>query len=122
MLTMRSWFSIYIAQLPNTKTKISREFFVTVGKIQGPDIVEIPRKYLALRPQHTNHGRLFVEYRKGFCTVQPIHINTVGSMLKDITTFFNLSDPKEYTGLYFVRTVVVMKGREKIKVDSRPTD
>ena len=68
---------VFHVQISNTKTKLSKEFFVTVGGIQGLDTVEIIRKYLALRPQYTNHWRFFVGYRKGFCTIQPVGSNTV---------------------------------------------
>ena len=82
--------------------------FVTVGDIQELDMVEIIRKYLALRPQHTNHGRFFVGYWKGFCTIQPVGINSFGSMTENVATFLNLSDPKKYTGHCFRRSSTSM--------------
>ncbi|KAJ3648959.1 hypothetical protein Zmor_020724 [Zophobas morio] len=93
---------------PENQSKISTEFFVTVGSIQGLDMVEIIGKYLAPRPQHTNHGRLFVGYRQGFYTIQPVGIHMFGSMSKNITTFLNLSHPKEYTGHSFKRSCTSM--------------
>ncbi|KAJ3650291.1 hypothetical protein Zmor_021988 [Zophobas morio] len=60
MLRMKLVFHI---QISNIKT------------IQGFDMVEIIRKYLAFRPQHTNHRSFFVGYRKVFCTIQPVGIN-----------------------------------------------
>ncbi|CAH1381986.1 unnamed protein product, partial [Tenebrio molitor] len=54
---------VFLVQISNTKTKISREFFVTCGGIERNNMVEIIRKYLKLRPQHTDHGRFFVGYR-----------------------------------------------------------
>lgn len=90
--------------IPNTKTKIFREFFVTSGGIDGLNMVEIVRKYLALRPNHTDHGRFFVGYRNGKCIKQPVGINTFGKMPENIASFLKLPTPKEYTGHCFRRS------------------
>jgi hypothetical protein len=90
---------VFHVQFPNTKTKISREFFVTSGGIERSNMVEIIRKYLKLRPQHSDHGRFFVGYRKGFCIKQPVGINTFGGMPKKFALFLNLSNPEEYTDI-----------------------
>ncbi|KAJ8971933.1 hypothetical protein NQ317_015439 [Molorchus minor] len=55
-----------IITIPNTKTKISRTFVVT--RTEGnTNILDLNRKYAALRPPHTSHGRFFVFYKSGKC-------------------------------------------------------
>ena len=90
--------------IPFTKTKISREFFVTSGGIEGIDMVEIIRKYVILRPLQIDHGRFFVFYKNGKCTQQPVGINTFGSLPKNIALFLKLSSPEQYTGHCFRRS------------------
>ncbi|CAH0556821.1 unnamed protein product [Brassicogethes aeneus] len=87
--------------IPNTKTKVSREFFVTSGNIEGVNLVEVVRKYINLRPKYCDHARFFVGYRAGKCIRQPIGINTIGSVPNLIAQFLQLPNPKEYTGHCF---------------------
>jgi integrase len=94
-------FHIFI---PNTKTKVSREFFVTVGGIEGVNMVEVIQKFLALRPNHAVHGRFFVGYTGGNCIKLPVGINTFSAMPKKIANFLNLPQAQEYTGHCFRRS------------------
>ncbi|KAJ8985570.1 hypothetical protein NQ317_011532 [Molorchus minor] len=49
-------------------TKIPRIFVVTdVG-----NMLELFRKYLSLRPPHVKHKRLFLYYKAGKCSSQPV--------------------------------------------------
>lgn len=100
--------NVFHILIPNTKTKISREFFVTSGGIEGIDMVKIVRKYKLLRPPGTDHTRFFVGYRKGVCIRQPVGINMFGGMPKAIATFLNLRHPEEYTGHCFRRSSTSM--------------
>ncbi|KAJ8970119.1 hypothetical protein NQ317_003837 [Molorchus minor] len=60
----------------NTKTKIPRIFVVTdVG-----NMLELFRKYLSLRPPHVKHKRLFLYYKAGNCSSQPVGKNTMGKI------------------------------------------
>ncbi|KAJ8983836.1 hypothetical protein NQ317_008962 [Molorchus minor] len=60
--------SSLIVKIPNTKTKIPRIFVVTdVG-----NMLELFRKYLSLRPPHVKHKRLFLYYKAGKCSSQPV--------------------------------------------------
>lgn len=90
--------------IPNTKTKIAREFFVTSGSVEGVNMVELTRKYAALRPKHAAHSRFFVSYRNNKCTTLPVGIHTFGNMPKLIATFLKLPNPEEYTGHSFRRS------------------
>lgn len=90
--------------IPNSKTKISREFFVTSGDIEGINLVDVVRQYINLRPKDCNHSRFFVTFRNGNYIKQPIGINTIGNAPKLIAEFLKLPDPKQYTGHCFRRS------------------
>ncbi|KAJ8976728.1 hypothetical protein NQ317_004279 [Molorchus minor] len=63
--------SSFVVTISNTKTKISRTFVVT--RTEGnTNLFDLYRKYAALRPPHTSHGRFFVFYKSGKCTTQPV--------------------------------------------------
>lgn len=94
--------------LPVTKTKISRESYVTAGDVQGIDMVQIIRRYIGLRPNNVPHGRFFIQFRNGTCSKQPVGINTFGSMPKQIATYLKLEDPAAYTGHCFRRSSTSM--------------
>ncbi|KAJ8982179.1 hypothetical protein NQ317_001503 [Molorchus minor] len=68
--------SSLIVKIPNTKTKIPRIFVVTdVG-----NMLQLFRKYLSLRPPHVKHKRLFLYYKAGKCSSQPVGKNTMGKI------------------------------------------
>ncbi|KAJ8975103.1 hypothetical protein NQ317_017871 [Molorchus minor] len=68
--------SSLIVKFPNTKTKIPRIFVVTdVG-----NMLELFRKYLSLRPPHVKHKRLFLYYKAGKCSSQPVGKNNMGKI------------------------------------------
>jgi integrase len=94
--------------IPNTKTKIMREFVVTSGGIEGINLVEIVRKYMTLRPHNTDHQRFFVGYKNGKCTRLPVGINTIGSMPRNIASFLKLPNVKGYSGHSFRRSSTSM--------------
>ncbi|KAJ8973628.1 hypothetical protein NQ317_001970 [Molorchus minor] len=74
--------SSLIVKIPNTKTKIPRIFVVTdVG-----NMLELFRKYLSLRPPHVKHKRLFLYYKAGKCSSQPVGKNTMGKILVSSAT------------------------------------
>ena len=91
-------------KVPDTKTKLSREFVVTAGSIPGINLVELTRKYVSLRPLNAPADRLFLNYRKSKCTAQAIGINTIGDIPRKIAQFLNLAEPKKYTGHCFRRS------------------
>ncbi|KAJ8954935.1 hypothetical protein NQ317_010648 [Molorchus minor] len=74
--------SSLIVKIPGTKTKIPRIFVVTdVG-----NMLELFRKYLSLRPPHVKHKRLFLYYKAGKCSSQPVGKNTMGKFLVSSAT------------------------------------
>ncbi|KAJ8980654.1 hypothetical protein NQ317_017580 [Molorchus minor] len=82
--------SSLIVKIPNTKTKITRIFVVTdVG-----NMLELFRKYLALRPPHVKHKRLF-------CTTKqenPVGKNTMEKIPSVVASYLKLPDVACYTG------------------------
>lgn len=90
--------------LPNSKTKITREFAITEGNIPGINCLDLFREYKDLRPSYTKHDRFFLTYRGGKCTQQPVGVNTVGGIPKKIATALGLSEPAKYTGHCFRRS------------------
>lgn len=90
--------------IPVTKTKIPRDFFITSGNVEGINMVEMVRRYKAMRPSNADHTRFFVGYRNGKCIKQPVGINTFGKMPYNIASFLGLPNPKLYTGHCFRRS------------------
>ncbi|KAJ8984203.1 hypothetical protein NQ317_011112 [Molorchus minor] len=86
--------SSLIVKIPNTKTKIPRIFVVTdVG-----NMLELFRKYLSLRPPHVKHKRLFLYYKAGKCSSQPVGKNTMGKIPNVVASYLKLPDVACYTG------------------------
>lgn len=90
--------------IPNTKTKIFREFAITSGDTEGLNFIEIVKKYVLLRPPNLKHDRFFIKYSNGKCGPQPVGINTFGNLPKKIAHFLKLPNATLYTGHCFRRT------------------
>lgn len=91
--------SVFLVRLKNTKNKIPRSFTVT------DSFYDICKKYVGCRPTDVkNNGRFFLNYKNGKCTKQPVGINKIGGMAKEIATFLKLKNPEQYTGHCFRRS------------------
>lgn len=90
--------SYAIIKIPTTKTHCPRTF-----TLEGT-YFEIFQLYLGLRPQHVTTNKLFLRYGNGKCCNQPIGINTIGSMPKNIAVWLELEEPNTYTGHSFRRS------------------
>ena len=88
-----------LVKIPDSKTHIERTFVVI-----GQENLLLYRQYLSLRPSHTPHNRLFVNYKKGKCSIQPVGIHSFGNLGLRIAEFLNLPNPKNYTGHSIRRT------------------
>ncbi|KAJ8974132.1 hypothetical protein NQ317_004498 [Molorchus minor] len=88
-----------VVNIPDSKTRVSRTFTVITETY-----IDLYRKYLALRPAHVNHQRLFIKYTSNKCTIQLVGINIFGKMPTDIARFLKLPNSKLYTGHCFRRT------------------
>lgn len=105
--------NLLLIVLTDTKTKIDRTFVIR------QEYVKIVEKYQALRPTNTKTDRFFLQYHGGKCTRQPIGINKIGAMPKEIASFLNLSNPEKYTGHCFRRssaTLLANSGADLIEL------
>lgn len=96
--------NVLVFKIPDSKTGRSRSFTVTDKMCEGVNPITIYRKYRSLRPAHTPHNFLFIFYRLGKCSTQPVGIHTIGKIPSLIATYLKLSEPKMYTGHCFRRT------------------
>ncbi|KAJ8981342.1 hypothetical protein NQ317_015983 [Molorchus minor] len=99
--------SSLIVKIPNTKTKIPRIFVVTdVG-----NMLELFRKYLSLRPPHVKHKRLFLYFKAGKCSSQPVGKNTMGKIPSVVASYLKLPDVADvacYTGHCLRRSLATL--------------
>lgn len=105
--------------IPNTKTRVIREFVITPGDIEEVNFVDIIRKYRNLRPKNIKHNRFFVRYRNGKCGVQPVGINTIGQLPKMIAQMIGLPNCALFTGHCFRRssaTLLADSGANILKI------
>jgi integrase len=96
--------SVLLVRIPFTKTDKPRSFVVADGGDDSFNAVEIYKKYASLRPAKVGHNRLFLTYRNGKCTVQPVGKNTFSSIPKKIADFLKLPNSALYTGHSFRRS------------------
>lgn len=111
--------SHFVTTIPNTKTKVTREFVITQGNIEGQNFLDLIRKYISLRPQNVKHDRFFLKYNNGKCGAQPVGINTIGNLPKSIAQFLKLPNPFLFTGHCFRRssaTFLADSGADILKV------
>ncbi|XP_065164665.1 modifier of mdg4-like isoform X1 [Atheta coriaria] len=79
-------------------------FIITDESIDGVNEIQLFNQYLALRPSHTPHNRLFIYYKGGKCAINPVGKNTFGQIPSKIAEYLKLDNPKLYTGHCFRRT------------------
>ncbi|KAJ6641549.1 hypothetical protein Bhyg_06488 [Pseudolycoriella hygida] len=89
-----------------TKGKVIRQFQIEQNDQLDVNLVDVVKRYIALRPDETPHTRFFVGYRNGKCTRQPVGVNTIAKYPERIAKFLNLPSPSEYTGNCFRRSSV----------------
>lgn len=90
--------SAVLVAVPDTKTKIVRNFTITGQYYQ------IYKKYASLRPAHITGSWFFINYQKGKCTIQRIGLNKLGTMGKEIAKYLKLPNYDLYTGHCFRRS------------------
>lgn len=100
--------NMLIVRIPTSKTNKPRTFIIDRKTRDLENMVEIYRKYSTLRSPATKHDRLFVNYRNGKCSVQPIGINTFGKIPSEIARYLGLPNAHEYTGHSFRRSSATM--------------
>lgn len=90
--------------IPQTKNKIIRQFVISKGEDPEVDLVHIVKKYAELRSPGTPTQRFFVSYQGQKCTKQPVGINTIRAIPKEIAQYLKLRNPESYTGHCFRRS------------------
>lgn len=95
---------ILIIKIPDSKTRIQRTFVVNGEISVGCNIMEMYRKYVALRPPHTLHRRFFITYRAGKCTVQVVGKNTLAKIPTIVAKFLGKPNASAFTGHCLRRT------------------
>lgn len=94
--------SVFVVNVPETKTDKKRVF--TIVDEDEMNSLKLIRDYMSLRPRGCSEKRLFLTYRQGRCTVQPVGKNTFGKIPFIIAKYLGLSDPDKYTGHCLRRT------------------
>lgn len=94
--------SVFVVNVPETKTDKKRIF--TIIDESEMNSLKLIRDYMSLRPRGCSEKRLFLTYRQGRCTVQPVGKNTFGKIPSIIAKYLGLSDPEKYTGHCMRRT------------------
>ncbi|XP_045767619.1 uncharacterized protein LOC123868950 isoform X2 [Maniola jurtina] len=89
---------MFLVRITNKKKKTLRTF-----TIHG-QFYKIVKKYEVLRTSRAKHDRFFQNYQKGKCTCQPIGVNKLGAMPREIATYLGLPDAESYTGHSFRKT------------------
>jgi integrase len=90
---------LILVSIPKTKNNLPREFVIT-----EETWINLVKSYAALRPKNTTNKRFFFTCRNGRCVNNPIGINTMGKVSKEIATFLRLPQPELYTGHCFRRS------------------
>ncbi|KAJ8914783.1 hypothetical protein NQ315_014524 [Exocentrus adspersus] len=85
-----------LVNVRNTKNNVDRNFIINNSNKNGIDLIEVCRKYMALRKPETTHSRFFVRYEKSQCTVQAIGKNTFGKIPQKVAEYLNLPNSTLY--------------------------
>lgn len=100
--------SVLIVRLPNDKHDELRNFIIENETADGVNVVEVFRRYVALRPPHIAHDRLFINYRDGKCSAKPVGMPTISKVPCEIAKYLGM-DPDDYTGHSFITSAVKMR-------------
>lgn len=94
--------SKYLVTVKASKTHTNRIF--TIVDNEQKTLLSLIKRYISLRPVHTQHKRFFIFYKNGKCSTQPIGVNTFSKLPSIIATFLKLEQPHLYTGHCFRRS------------------
>lgn len=90
--------SAVLIKIPDTKTKRPRAFTIT------GEFYNLFKKYALLRPSDVKEHRFFLNYQNQKCTRQPVGVNKLGNVPKQIAAYLKLKNPELYTGHCFRRS------------------
>lgn len=95
--------NLLVINIPTSKTNKQRTFVINATTSNGPNFVQIVKKYICLRPK-TEHKRLFVCFKAGKCINQVVGKNTISKVPQKIAEYLKLPNAEHYTGHSFRRT------------------
>lgn len=110
--------SAIIISIKDTKTKKSRTVCITDKEGEEVSLVKLVQKYAILRPANIVHNKFFINYRDQRCTTQPVGINTIYKVPRNIANFLKLPNPELYTGHCFRRSSASMLANAGVKRES----
>lgn len=98
--------SVIIVKIPDVKNKNRnhRTFAIIDNERENIHAIGMVKRYMRLRPKHSESKRFFVRYHMGKCVNQVVGINTFAKIPSQIARFLNLEHPNEFTGHSFRRT------------------
>lgn len=94
--------NILVVHIRDTKNYKPRTFTVVPDGVVN--CVALYNKYISLRPKNVKCNKLFLFYRGGKCSCQPVGINTFGKFPMEIAKYLDLPDVSQYTGHCFRRS------------------
>lgn len=100
--------SVLTVNIPQTRANRKRSFIIN-GERGEVNMMEIYRKYVALRPPHCTNRRFFLYYKLGKCSQQVVGVNTFGKFPSEVARFLGLSNPSSFTGHCYRRTSDALK-------------
>ncbi|KAJ8912306.1 hypothetical protein NQ315_017339 [Exocentrus adspersus] len=84
-----------LVNVRNTKNNVDRNFIINNSNKNGIDLIEVCRKYMALRKPETTHSRFFVRHWKK---------TLLEKIPQKVAEYLNLPNSTLYTGHCFRRT------------------
>lgn len=101
--------SMLLVRLSQPITNNPRAFMIDGGTDKSARLIDIYRRYMSIRPVGITSNRLFLNYRNGGCTSNPVGINAFGKIPREIATYLGLRDVEGYTGHSFRMTYTYCK-------------
>lgn len=95
--------NLLVINIHTSKTYKQRTFVINATTGNGPNFVQIVKKYICLRPK-TEHKRLLVCFKAGKCINQVVGKNSISKIPQKIAEYLNLPNAEHYTGHSFRRT------------------
>ena len=94
--------------IPQMKANRKRSFIIDNIRAEV-NMIQIYRKYAALRPTYTTYRRFFMAYRRGKCSNQVVGVNAFGKIPGEVAKYLKLESPSNYNGHCYRRTSDYLK-------------
>ncbi|KAJ8974528.1 hypothetical protein NQ317_004593 [Molorchus minor] len=103
-MMLRKKVPFFVDYVRDTKTHGPKTFTILNTEETVVNYIDIIKKYLNIRPKHVKFQEFFLFYNAGKCTYNPISINTIGLIARNIAKYLNISNIDQYTGHSFPQT------------------